>query len=230
MVSDSVERMLYDMAIRCYGNDYDSALLSLAAVMAPPLQDRGSIVSFCSSLRDKFLEFCRVKPGIAELLQMFSMEINDEIYSTSPQLPDLATLAVAISGKWPWRDGYKMSVFEIACVMLLTKSCCRMVVVGTESCFSLSTRLGRYCTARMGNPNSAAILARLDQMHSSKEYAIGLVSLSDPLLSQIPASRSPECFIPLTIIGKMPINPTSQTALAKNAFDKILAELQMTFD
>jgi hypothetical protein len=181
-------------------------------------------------VRDKFLEFCRLNQGIAEMLRLFSIEINKEIFCFPPQLPVLSEFGVTVSGNWPWRGGYNMSVFEIVCTMLLTKSSCRMVVLQTESCFSLLARLGRYCSVHKANPNSAAILARLSQMCGSKEYAIGIVSLSDPFLSQSPALRVPEGFIPLTIVCKVPKDPASQTALAKDAFQKILANFPTSFE
>ena len=64
----------------------------------------------------------------------------------------------------------------------------------------------------------------LAQAIGSKEYAIGLVSLSDPLQSipQNLESPAPECFLPLTIVCKMPMNSASQTAVAREAFDKLL--------
>jgi hypothetical protein len=227
MVSDTVERISYDVALRFTGNYYDSTLLSIVATMAPPLQDRGPILSFCVTLRDKLLDFCRLKPGIAELLRTFCVEIGNEIYLSPRRSPTISEWSLNISGQWPWREGYNMSIFEIMCMMLMTKSCYRVVVMRNLSCFSLSARLGRFCRSRAGNTDCARVLAIMAQAIGSKECALGLVSLSDPLqsISQIHELPAPECFIPLTIIGKMPMKSDSQTAVAREAFEKLLGNI-----
>ncbi len=66
------------------------------------------------------------------------------------------------------------------------------------SCFSLSARLGEFCSSRPGNTDCNRVLAMMARAIESQEYAIGLVSLSDPLQS-IPQNQelpAPECFLP----------------------------------